>query len=117
MLIGGERKKSLLENQNTIKQLRDQRRLVQQRIDFLLLLSDRIRVVIEIDGKQHYAEEDKASPKLYSKMVAEDRGLKLSGYEVYRFGGYELSQENAAEMVEHFLVKLFKRHGLEISSI
>ena len=97
----------------TLKQLRDQRRLVRQRMDFLLLLSDRIRVVIEIDGKQHYAEEDRASPKLYSEMVAEDRRLKLSGYEVYRFGGCELSFESAAEtIVETFLVNLFKRHDL-----
>ena len=66
----------------TLKHLEGQRRLVRQRMDFLLLLSDRIRIVIEIDGKQHYAEEDKASPRLYSEMVAEDRRLKLCGYEV-----------------------------------
>ncbi|PZV15219.1 MAG: hypothetical protein DCF22_07575 [Leptolyngbya sp.] len=97
----------------TLKHLQDQRRLVRQRMDFLFLLSDRIRVVIEIDGKQHYAEEDRASPRLYSEMIAEDRRLKLSGYEVYRFGGYELSGESAAEIiVESFLVNLFKRHDL-----
>ncbi|PSF33463.1 hypothetical protein C7H19_20045 [Aphanothece hegewaldii CCALA 016] len=96
----------------TLKQLQEQRRLVRQRMDFLFLLSDRIRVVIEIDGKQHYAEEDQASPKLYSEMVSEDRRLKLSGYEVYRFGGYELNNKNAEEIVEHFLVNLFKRHDL-----
>jgi len=100
----------------TVKQLQNQRRLVRQRMDFLFLLSDRIRVVIEIDGKQHYAEQDKASPKLYSEMVAEDRRLKLSGYEVYRFGGYELSGENAVEIVEHFLINLFKRHDLAASA-
>jgi very-short-patch-repair endonuclease len=97
----------------TLKQLQDQRRLVRQRMDFLFLLSDRIRIVIEIDGKQHYAEEDTASPRLYSEMVAEDRRLKLCGYEVYRFGGYELNSESEAEIiVEHFLVNLFKRHDL-----
>jgi very-short-patch-repair endonuclease len=96
----------------TLKQLQARRRLVRQRMDFLFLLSDRIRIVIEIDGKQHYAEEDTASPRLYSEMVAEDRRLKLSGYEVYRFGGYELNSESAAEIVEHFLVNLFKRHDL-----
>ena len=86
---------------------------MRQRMDFLLLLSDRIRIVIEIDGKQHYAEEDKASPRLYSEMVAEDRRLKLCGYEVYRFGGYELNSESEAErIVEPFLINLFKRHDL-----
>ena len=97
----------------TLKQLQGQRRLVRQRMDFLFLLSDRIRIVIEIDGKQHYAEEDTASPRLYSEMVAEDRRLKLCGYEVYRFGGYELNSESEAErIVEHFLINLFKRHDL-----
>ncbi len=97
----------------TLKHLHGQRRLVRQRMDFLFLLSDRIRIVIEIDGKQHYAEEDTASPRLYSEMVAEDRRLKLCGYEVYRFGGYELNSESEAErIVEHFLINLFKRHDL-----
>ncbi|WP_218220340.1 hypothetical protein [Nesterenkonia sp. Act20] len=63
--------------------------LLRQRMDFLLLFSSRHRVVIEVDGKQHYASGDKASPALYSEMVAEDRRLRLAGYEVYRFGGAE----------------------------
>ncbi len=100
----------------TLKQLQYQRRLVRQRMDFLFLLSDRIRIIIEIDGKQHYAEQDKASPKLYSEMVAEDRRLKLAGYEVYRFGGYELSQEDSTEIVEQFLTNLFKRHNIQASA-
>ena len=99
---------------HTLKQLQqDKPRLMRQRMDFLFLLSDRIRIVIEIDGKQHYAEGDMASPRLYSEMVAEDRRLKLSGYEVYRFGGYELSDESAAEIIiESFIINLFKRHDL-----
>jgi very-short-patch-repair endonuclease len=101
----------------TLKQLQGQRRLVRQRMDFLFLLSDRVRIVIEIDGKQHYAEEEIASPRLYSEMIAEDRRLKLSGYEVYRFGGYELSNENEAEIiVESFLTNLFKRHDLIVNA-
>ena len=38
--------------------------LVRQRMDFLLLFSDKRRVVIEVDGKQHYAVGEKASPHL-----------------------------------------------------
>ncbi|MEO1376136.1 MAG: DUF559 domain-containing protein [Cyanobacteria bacterium J06635_10] len=99
----------------TLKQLQYQRRLVRQRMDFLFLLSARIRIVIEIDGKQHYAEESKASPRLYAEMVREDRRLKLAGYEVYRFGGHELNQEDSTEIVEQFLTNLFKRHGFTAS--
>ena len=77
--------------------------LVRQRMDFLLLLEDRRRVVIEVDGKHHYAEGDRASPRLYSEMVAEDRRVRLDGYEVFRFGGYELTQRpDAEELVTQF---------------
>ncbi|MBM6588924.1 hypothetical protein [Brevibacterium sp. RIT 803] len=64
--------------------------LARQWMDFLLLFSSSHRVVLEVDGKQHYAEGEKAIPRLYSEMVAEDRRLRLDGYEVYRFGGAEL---------------------------
>ena len=80
--------------------------LVRERMDFLLLLPRRVRVVIEVDGKQHYAEGDIASPQLYSEMVAEDRRLRLQSYEVYRFGGYELMQPGAARMLRNFFGKL-----------
>jgi very-short-patch-repair endonuclease len=59
-----------------------------QRMDFLLLPSERTRIVIEVDGKQHYAETDgRASPHRYAEMVSEDRAIRLRGYEVFRFGG------------------------------
>lgn len=67
--------------------------LPRQRMDFLLLLPSRRRVVLELDGKQHYAEDDgKASPRRYAEMVKEDRELRLAGYEVYRFGGREFME-------------------------
>jgi hypothetical protein len=47
--------------------------LARQRMDFLILFSSRHRVVLEVDGKQHYAKGDIASPALHSEMVAEDR--------------------------------------------
>ena len=77
--------------------------------DFLLLLPGRQRVVIEIDGKQHYADGETASPQRYATMVAEDRNLRLLGYEVYRFGGYELSVGEPRAIVEPFLNRLIKR--------
>ncbi|MGW9044015.1 hypothetical protein ACWGQL_15855 [Streptomyces lydicus] len=73
------------------QQLRKGDRLKRERMDFLLMGPGRARVVIEVDGKQHYAEDATASPRLYAEMVAEDRALRLKGYEVYRFGGYELT--------------------------
>ncbi len=81
-------------------------------MDFLLLLSNKTRIVIEIDGKQHYSEGEIASPQLYSEMVAEDRALKLRGYEVYRFGGYELCSKQASQILEKFFLDLFIKHNL-----
>lgn len=87
--------------------------LLRQRMDFLLLLNNNKRIVIEIDGVQHYSESDKASPKLYSSMVSADRELKLLGYEVYRFGGFELNQESANETIKLFFDALFEKHEIK----
>ncbi|MDT0568624.1 hypothetical protein RM704_14300 [Streptomyces sp. DSM 3412] len=43
-------------------------------------------------------------------MVAEDRRLRLKGYEVYRFGGYELGRKGAADMLRQFFNQLLARH-------
>jgi hypothetical protein len=43
-------------------------------------------------------------------MVAEDRRLRLRGYEVYRFGGYELSAPGAADLLHEFFDELLARH-------
>lgn len=69
-------------------------------------VSDRHRVVIEVDGKQHYAQGDKASPALYADLVKEDRRLRLDGYELYRFGGYELVRPGASTMLDTFFDQL-----------
>ena len=71
--------------------------LTRHRMDFLLLLPRRGRVVIEIDGRQHYAGEDgMADPQRYARMAAGDRDLRLTGYEVYRFGAAELHGDEVA---------------------
>ncbi|QNK53374.1 hypothetical protein H7F30_03370 [Dermacoccus sp. PAMC28757] len=74
-----------------------------------MLFSDRKRVVIEVDGKHHYSVGTTASPRLYSEMAAEDRRLKLAGYHVFRFGGYELSQPGAASMLAGFFDEIYSR--------
>lgn len=88
---------------------KDRKPLARQRMDFLILFSSSHRVVLEVDGKQHYAEGENASPRLYSEMVAEDRRLRLAGYEVYRFGGAELMRPDASKMVADFFDQLAER--------
>jgi very-short-patch-repair endonuclease len=98
----------------TIRQRAGKPYLSRQRMDFLLLFSNKQRVVLEVDGKQHYSDNDVSSPKKYAEMVQADRELKLSGYEVYRFGGYELMDEEAGEkIVKEFFEGLFKKHGVK----
>ena len=86
--------------------------LLNQRMDFLLLLPGGIRVVVEVDGQQHYADNGKASPTRYAKMAAGDRDLKLSRYEVFRFGATELQTTTAAADVKAFFEALFVRFGV-----
>ena len=44
-------------------------------------LPQRTRVVLEIDGAQHYSVDGTADPKRYADMVAEDRALRLARHE------------------------------------
>jgi len=87
--------------------------LPRQRMDFLLLLPQRIRIVIECDGRQHYADESgRADSQLYAEMVAEDRELRLRGYEVYRFGSAELTEGSATDRpLAAFFDRLAERHS------
>ncbi|MGW4359527.1 hypothetical protein ACWEKU_12325 [Streptomyces californicus] len=70
--------------------------LLRFRLDFLLLLLPHgQRIVLEVDGSQHYTRDRGHTPDTakYAAMVAADRDLRLSGYEVYRFGHDELRGE------------------------
>ncbi|WP_051540159.1 hypothetical protein [Clostridium ihumii] len=105
----------------TLIELKGQKRIERQRMDFLILLSNKERIVIELDGKQHYSEGDISSPRLYSDMVKMDRKLKLLGYDIYRFGGYEFFKGNMSEedynnkismLVKDFFDKLFTKHNV-----
>jgi AbiJ N-terminal domain 3 len=103
----------------------DEEFLARQRMDFLLMLENRVRIVIEIDGRHHYATEDPksgqftASPELYAKTCLEDRRLRLLGYEVYRFGGIEFIDTDlktrtigpqSEEKVLDFFERLLKKY-------
>ena len=88
--------------------------LVRQRMDFLMMLRNATRVVMEIDGKQHYADNNGlASPSNYAIMVAEDRRIKLMGYEIFRFGGAEfIDEEYALKHIVDFFERLFTYHNI-----
>ena len=78
-----------------------------------MLLPGGIRIVIEIDGKQHYSKEEKADPILYAAMVKDDRNLKLYGYDVYRFGGYEfVNRKDSVIMIKSFIDALFSKYNI-----
>jgi very-short-patch-repair endonuclease len=100
------------------RQFSGDKQLPRQRMDFLLLLSDQYRIVIEVDGMQHYSEIDTdsqkyvASSKLYAEMVSEDRKLRLADYEVYRFGVSELKEINAENLIYSFFRQLFEKYSL-----
>lgn len=97
----------------TIKELDvlgKEKRLVHQRMDFLMLINGH-RIVIELDGKQHYSEDDKPSPKKYADIVEYDRKMKLLGYDVYRFGGYEFTLEDFSKMIHDFFDKLILKYA------
>lgn len=86
-----------------------------QRMDFLMLLPGGIQIVFELDGQQHYTENGKGEPRLYAEMVKDDRDLRLKGYEVYRFGGYEfLNKNNAKQMICEFFDRIFVRYNIEV---
>jgi len=86
--------------------------LLRQRIDFLLLFPRHVRVVLEVDGKQHYVANDQAKPELSGQMMAKDRRLRLRGYAVYRFGGYELmNATTGAALLRQFFDELEQRYG------
>lgn len=91
--------------------------LLRFRMDFLLLLPHGVRVVIEVDGKQHYADGDRADSSRYAAMAAADRELKLAGYNVFRFGAEELLRHNARELVIKFFQALFKQYGMRCERI
>lgn len=97
----------------TFSQLKGAKRLSRQRMDFLLLFSNHERIIIEVDGKQYYAEGNTASPRLYSEMVSADRELRLAGYEIYRFGGHELMEDRGKNVVISFFRNLFKKHRVQ----
>ncbi|SOZ24686.1 conserved hypothetical protein [Cupriavidus taiwanensis] len=106
----------------------DEKFLARQRMDFLLMLDQGVRIVIEIDGRHHYGVQDSNAPERYianaeryAEMAVEDRRLRLMGYEVYRFGGYEFLDVDferrkvgpkAQQCIVDFFDRLLSKHGV-----
>ncbi|MCW1100024.1 MULTISPECIES: AbiJ-related protein [Streptomyces] len=86
--------------------------LLRSRMDFLLLLPFGQRVVLEVDGVQHYTRDNGRTPDTakYADMAAADRDLKLRGYEVFRFGHDELQRpEDAKKLLLQFIPDMLSR--------
>jgi AbiJ N-terminal domain 3 len=91
--------------------------LLRFRMDFLLLLPHGQRVVLEVDGLHHYASPggERPDPARYADGVRGDRDLKLSGYEVFRFGAAELQRRNQArDALRPFFQDLFRRFSVSV---
>lgn len=99
-----------------VRLLRNRAGLVRQRMDFLLLLPNSQRVVIEVDGSQHFSRDGKPSLAIYAEMVAADRDIRLAGYEIYRFGSNELVGNGAVTVIEHFFDRLWSLHKIGAGS-
>ncbi|MBI1406040.1 MAG: hypothetical protein GC145_07940 [Caulobacter sp.] len=99
-----------------VKHLRHRDGMFRQRMDFLLLLPNAQRVVLEVDGAQHFSDDAGPSLPRYSQMVAADRELRLVGYEVFRFGANELVGPNSEGIVRTFFDGLWRRHSLSTAA-
>lgn len=99
-----------------------------QKMDFMMIISPSQRVVIEIDGYQHYAEDEEvpgtqhkhyASPARYAEMMKAHREMSLAGYDVYRFGGREFwvnnftPEEDIIKNISIFFDKLFEKYFID----
>lgn len=93
---------------------RGENALAFQRVDFLMFFSPATRVIIEADGRQHYANENgSVNPEAYAKLARMNREVRLAGYEIFRFGNAELHDSKIGRaIVADFFQRLFKRHHL-----
>ncbi|MFE0147839.1 hypothetical protein ACFWY5_11870 [Nonomuraea sp. NPDC059007] len=90
--------------------------LLHLRMDFLLLMPHNCRVVLEVDGSQHYATAGRPDRHKYAAQMRGDRNLKLAGYEVFRFGTAELEDRTAAKpLLEEFFTTVFQRFNVPVA--
>lgn len=83
-----------------------------QRMDFGLILPHNRKILIELDGKQHYSKQDingnwVVDPEIYALERKLDRDMKFQGYEVIRVGNEELRQEGVDNVVKDLFEKMY----------
>lgn len=89
--------------------------LLRLRMDFLMLLPNNVRLVLEVDGKHHYSDESgRANPTAYAAMMEADRDLRLVGYDVYRFGAEELTGQSGHALAVEFFERLFRLYRVSL---
>lgn len=91
-----------------------------QRMDFMLFLKKGKTLILEIDGRDHYAnklipkpKECKydvyiADPDKYAEMMNEDRKMRFNGYEVLRYGAKMISSMTISQEIKE-LIKYTQR--------
>lgn len=94
---------------------RNDQSLMHHRMDFAIFLAGGKTVIMEIDGRDHYGDEqDAAPPKFeypyytanpdkYAKMMKADRELKFKGYEVLRYGAKGINVDNIDEEIKSLM--------------
>jgi hypothetical protein len=70
------------------------------------VLDQSIEVLTGDDIVLYATSSRQPSPRIYSETTRGDRDLRLAGYEVYRFSGYELSEGRATNTVSEFFERL-----------
>src|SRR5215213_4662478 len=71
--------------------------LERQRLEFLMFAPKGHKILLEVDGPRHIADDDgRASLDRYAAQLAADRALVLQGFTIFRFGANELSAGRSA---------------------
>ncbi|MFP3413749.1 hypothetical protein SB773_19460 [Bacillus sp. SIMBA_074] len=91
-------------------------------MDFMVIPNKNTKIVIEIDGIEHYSYKNPdninvASTRLYAEQMKSDRKLKLKGYTIFRFGGYEFKgafkdefKDEVKESLKAEMQKIFRNY-------
>jgi len=91
--------------------------LLRFRMDLLMLLPNSVRVVIEVDGKEHYVNaQGQVDPAKYAAMVSADRDLRLVGYDVYRFGATDLTGDEGFRRASDFFERLLRLYKVRFGN-